>query len=109
MLPWSEVLLSGLVLGGISTWVWLKRRVQAYLVWGWLWYIAMLIPVSGLLKSGISAHADRYTYLPQIGLYLAITWWIADRTASSKHWSIATKGASIGVILLLGVGAWMQT
>jgi hypothetical protein len=64
--------LSVVLLGGISTAVFVLRR-HRYLVTGWLWYLVMLGPVIGILQVGSQAHADRYTYLPQIGLYLLLT------------------------------------
>jgi len=54
------------------------RKKQQYIFTGWFWYVGMLVPVIGLLEAGEQARADRYTYLPQIGLYVLITWGIAD-------------------------------
>jgi tetratricopeptide (TPR) repeat protein len=61
-----------LVLAAISALVWKWHRPHPYLLAGWLWYLGMLIPVIGLVQVGQQAHADRYTYLPQIGVYLAL-------------------------------------
>jgi len=65
----AKVLLSLIVLAGIFVVVFLLRR-HRYLVTGWLWYLIMLGPIIGILQVGNQARADRYTYLPQIGLYL---------------------------------------
>ena len=54
------------------------RRRCPYLLTGWFWYLVMLVPVLGMVQVGMQAHADRYTYLPEIGLYIALTWTIAD-------------------------------
>lgn len=54
----------------------LRRR--PYLLVGWLWFLGMLVPVIGLVQVGIQPHADRYLYLPQIGLSLALVFWVAD-------------------------------
>jgi tetratricopeptide (TPR) repeat protein len=54
------------------------RKKWPSLLMGWLWYVGMLVPVIGILQVGSQAHADRYTYLPQIGLYIGLTWAIAD-------------------------------
>jgi Flp pilus assembly protein TadD len=56
----------------------LLRKTYPYLFVGWFWYVGMLIPVIGILQISLYAHADRYTYLPQIGLYLLLTWTAAD-------------------------------
>ena len=47
---------------------------RPYLLVGWLWYLGMLVPVIGLVQVGAQAQADRYTYLPQIGLYILLAW-----------------------------------
>jgi tetratricopeptide (TPR) repeat protein len=54
------------------------RKRSSYLIVGWGWYLIMLLPVIGLVQVGGQAHADRYTYLPQIGLYIAATWGVVD-------------------------------
>ena len=59
----------------------LWRRRCPYLAVGWFWYLGMLVPVIGLVQVGGQAMADRYTYLPQIGLYLMIAWGLRDLTA----------------------------
>src|SRR5207249_145409 len=56
----------------------LWRNERPYIFTGWFWYVGMLVPVIGLVEAGEQARADRYTYLPQIGLYLLITWSIPD-------------------------------
>jgi tetratricopeptide (TPR) repeat protein len=55
-----------------------SRKGWPYIFTGWFWYLGMLVPVSGLVEAGDQARADRYTYLPQIGLYVLITWGITD-------------------------------
>ena len=54
------------------------RRQGPYLLVGWLWYLGMLVPAIGLKQVGAQAMADRYTYLPQIGIGIALVWWAAD-------------------------------
>jgi len=66
---------------GISAAAIIWRRAVPSLFVGWFWYLIMLLPVSGILQVGLQGHADRYTYLPQIGLYLALVWGMDDLTA----------------------------
>jgi protein O-mannosyl-transferase len=54
------------------------RKERPYIFTGWFWYVGMLVPVIGLAQAGEQARADRYTYLPQIGLYVLIAWGVAD-------------------------------
>ncbi len=70
-LPAWEVALAGMLLAGLSAGAWGRRRKQPWLLVGWLWYLVMLLPVVGVIQVGGQAHADRYTYLPQIGIYVA--------------------------------------
>ena len=59
----------------------LLRRKLPFLLVGWLWYVVMLLPVIGIIQVGLQARADRYTYLPQIGVLLAVVWAIRDLTS----------------------------
>ena len=70
----------------------LLRRSMPYLLVGWLWFLGMLVPVIGLLQVGGQSMADRYTYLPQIGLTIAAVWstsdaarWLANRAGQISN------------------------
>lgn len=54
------------------------RKTRPYLIVGWLWYLGMMLPIIGIAQISYYARADRYTYLPQIGLYIMLTWGLAD-------------------------------
>ena len=82
-LPIWKIVGALLLLVGISAGVLACRRKCPYLLVGWFWYLGMLVPVIGLVQVGAQAMADRYTYLPQIGLYIALAWGAA-RVA--RHW-----------------------
>jgi tetratricopeptide (TPR) repeat protein len=97
-----------LVLLGISAIVFLLRR-HRYLVTGWLWYLIMLGPVIGLFQVGNQARADRYTYLPQIGLYLILAWASADLCARLRQRKLLLTSAACIVLLGLIVSARAQT
>ena len=72
------VALALLLVAGVS-WAAIKWRHRwPYLCTGWFWYVIMVLPVSGFWQIGQQAHADRYTYLPQIGLFLLFVWGIID-------------------------------
>jgi tetratricopeptide (TPR) repeat protein len=81
----GRVALSLVVLAGISAAALVLRRHRPYLLAGWLWYLVMLGPVIGILRVGAHAQADRYTYLPQIGLYFALTWLAEGPFANWRH------------------------
>jgi tetratricopeptide (TPR) repeat protein len=86
------------------------RQRCPYLLVGWLWYVGTLVPVSGsVFQVGSQAMADRFTYLPQIGLYLALAWGLADLCRSWRHrrwWS--GLGSALVLAVLMGC-AWRQT
>ena len=77
-LPIWEIGLSIVLLGLVSAGAIALRRKRPYLITGWFWYLIMLVPVIGLIQVGSQGHADRYTYLPQIGLYVLLVWGITD-------------------------------
>ena len=108
-LPLWQIILALLILAGITTGSIAVRKQRSYLLVGWLWYLGMLVPVIGLVQVGWQGHADRYTYLPQIGLYIMISWLVVDVTHSwhCKR-GILTACAAI-VITALGWRAWVQT
>ena len=85
------------------------RKKRPYLITGWLWYLGTLVPVIGLVQVGWQGRADRYTYLPQIGLYIAVTWALTDLTTSWRHRRTILSAAALLTIGLLSWGAWVQT
>jgi tetratricopeptide (TPR) repeat protein len=74
---WRVAAALGLLLA-ISGAAFAFRKTRPYLLVGWLWYLGMMIPVVGIVQISYYSHADRYTYLPQIGVYLMLTWAVAD-------------------------------
>jgi len=80
--PVWEIGLAIVLLGLVSAGAIALRHKWPYLVTGWFWYLVMLLPVIGIIQVGSQAHADRYTYLPQIGIYLLLAWAITDALAS---------------------------
>ena len=84
------------------------RKSRPYLVTGWCWYLGMLVPVIGLVQVGGQAHADRYTYLPQIGIYLMISWGVADLTAGWRLRRLLPSATAAVVLAMLMMLAWKQ-
>ena len=98
------------LLVGMSLVVVSLRRTKPYLVTGWFWYLGMLVPVIGLVQVGEQAHADRYTYLPQIGLYIMIAWTVGDLLLESTRFRRALVGAIAAMaVVSLGARAFGQT
>jgi protein O-mannosyl-transferase len=103
--PALWVALAGALLAGLSAVALWQRRTRPWLLMGWLWYLVMLLPVVGILQVGGQSHADRYTYLPQIGIYVAVTWLVAQWRVSR----VALGGLMTAVLAVLMVCAWKQT
>ena len=107
--PIGTVIAAVVMLGAISTTAFALRRKCPYLIVGWLWYLGTLVPVIGLMQVGSQAMADRYTYLTQIGLSIAIAWGsvsLAGRSASRQRALAAV--ACMLVVAMVGY-AWRQT
>jgi Flp pilus assembly protein TadD len=86
------------------------RRKRPYLFTGWFWYVGMLVPVVGFVQVGEQGHADRYTYLPHIGLFLLAVWLVADVTAVSQRRSrVVVPAAAVIIVVALGWAAFIQT
>ena len=83
------------------------RRSRPYIFTGWFWYLGMLVPVIGIFQIGWQSHADRYTYLPQIGLYVLVTWAVADiwKTLNAQRSTFNVQFRSGNSAL--GVGHWV--
>jgi hypothetical protein len=105
---WQVAGALGLLLA-ISGAVWAFRKTHPYLVVGWLWYLGMMIPVIGIVQISYYAHADRYTYLPQIGLYLLVTWAVADLCAGWRHRRVVLGGCATVILVALIFCARVQT
>ena len=105
---WIVVAACG-ILVGITAAVFVVRRSHPYLLVGWLWYLGMLVPVIGIVQVGSQAMADRYTYLPQIGLCIALVWYGAEFVGgkSSRRWLCYLVAGSV-LAALMGT-AWRQT
>ena len=97
-LPLWQVAASAALLVAVTLGVFALRKRSPYLVVGWLWYLVMLVPVLGLIQVGGQAHADRYTYLPQIGLSLAATWGVVDLARFWRYHG-AILGAAAAIII----------
>jgi tetratricopeptide (TPR) repeat protein len=85
------------------------RRKRPWFLVGWLWYLGMLVPAIGLIQSGLRAQADRYTYLPQIGLYVLLTWAAVELCAGWRHRRVVLGGCATVILVALIFCARVQT
>ena len=108
-LPMWQIFGSLVLLAGVSAAALVWRRKCPYLLVGWLWYLGTLVPVIGLVQVGSQARADRYTYLTQIGLLIAVVWGLAHALRPWSHRRWAYAAVSIVVLTSLTVCAYRQT
>jgi tetratricopeptide (TPR) repeat protein len=105
---WEEMA-GGMVLVGVTAVGWRQRGKRPWLWVGWLWYLVMLLPVVGIIQVGDQARADRYTYLPQMGIYVAIAWLAAEWGTKRKERRVILAVVTSAALAALMVCAWKQT
>jgi Tfp pilus assembly protein PilF len=99
--PLGKVVLAGGVILGLSVLLWVRRGRYPYLLMGWLWYCGTLVPVSQVIQAGgAPAMADRWTYLPCLGVLILTVWGAYELT---RHWRYQVLGLSVagGAALVL--------
>jgi protein O-mannosyl-transferase len=107
LLPTWQIAASAAVLLGLTAlfWHWRNHR---YLIVGWLWFLGTLVPVIGVVQVGAAAMADRYAYLPFIGLFICVVWGVAE-IAQKRRISAAWVGVpAVLVLLTLGTLSYRQ-
>jgi protein O-mannosyl-transferase len=113
--PIEVVAVAALVLLAITVLSIRSARKSPELPVGWFWFLGTLVPVIGLVQVGRQAMADRYSYIPLIGIFIAIVWLISDlvpRWQSAKIWVPVTGVATVGICAVLSwiqVGYWRDT
>jgi Flp pilus assembly protein TadD len=104
-LPMWKVAGAGLLLASLTLLVlWAAWRHYRYALTGWLWYLVSLLPVIGLVQAGPQAMADRFTYIPLIGLFLVVSWSVPDLIAewSPKRFVVPLLAGLVLAVLMVG-------
>jgi tetratricopeptide (TPR) repeat protein len=99
--PMVQLCVCGLLLAGV-TWLVLKFRQRRYLATGWFWYLGTLVPVIGIVQAGPQSSADRFTYIPLIGLFVMIVWGAAELAA---NWRLPAWVAALSAVFVLAACA----
>ncbi len=100
--------ISGVILLGISFLAYRQTRNKPFLLTGWLWYLGTLVPVIGLVQVGRQAMADRYTYIPLIGLFIMISWGIPALAGSLRYRRTIVTAMALLVLMGSSVCTWVQ-
>ena len=107
--PTWQVLGSALLLAVVTAAVLRKASRAPYLTTGWLWYVGTLVPVIGLVHVGRQPLADRYTYIPSIGLFIIVAWGVSELSRSWRHRRQALVAAATLVLATLCIATMQQT
>src|SRR5664280_3834459 len=103
-----QVLGSALLLIAITLVVIWRARRFPYLATGWLWYLGTLVPVIGIVQAGSQAMADRYTYIPLIGLFIMVAWGVPELLKKWNYRKEILLASSVLSILCLSIITWTQ-
>src|SRR5271165_2483087 len=109
---WSTVAAGTLFLIAVTLVAWWQRRDRPYVITGWLWYLGTLVPVIGIVQVGTQGMADRYAYVPLLGIFVIIAWGgneITERFGLTLAWRKGLAAAVLAVLAILSfreVGYW---
>lgn len=104
----GAVAAAGLLLLGATGTALLQARRRPWMAVGWFWFLGMLVPASGLIQAGIQSRADRYTYLPLIGLFLIAAWGGEELARRARIPRSASLPAATAILFGLACAAWTQ-
>jgi len=106
--PFWQVAGALLMLVGVTVLAVRSRRRCPYLAVGWAWYLGTLVPVIGIVQVGHHALADRYTYVPLVGLFIMIAWGVPPLVPRWRYRKVALGAISVTLISVLSVCTWFQ-
>src|ERR1039458_512217 len=106
--PVWQVAVAAAVLLGLSWAAVRLARRHPYVAVGWFWYVGTLVPVIGLIQVGEQALADRYTYIPMIGLFIVLAWGVWEIAARWPERDFRLGSVAVLVVVVLAVGARIQ-
>jgi len=108
-LPAETVGLAALLMLAVTAGAVWAARQRPYVLVGWLWYVGMLVPVIGLVQVGVQSMADRYTYVPFVGLSIGVVWGAADLVRNRLALQKGAAGIAMLAVILLAAMAYRQT
>ena len=102
-IPAWQIIGAALLLIAITAFCFFQRRNRPYLIVGWLWFLGTLVPVIGLVQVGAQTMADRYFYIPSIGLFIALVFGLADVAERRRFAPWVSAAIANAVLLVLAV------
>src|SRR5262249_42403494 len=107
-IPVWQTPVSLFLLLAVSLFVYRTCRRRPYMFVGWFWYLGTLVPVIGLVQVGIQSRADRYTYIPYIGLFIILVWGVSDLVSARRMRANAAVAAGTLVVVVFAIEARHQ-
>jgi len=104
----GEAILAFLLVLVITLLFFLWRKTYPFLIMGWFWFLGMLVPMIGLVQVGLQSRADRYTYLPQIGLCIVATWGAAELFGRWRHGRALAAITALLMVTTLGARTYNE-
>lgn len=108
MWPIEQVVLAGSVIVLLSILIWKKKECCPYLPVGWLWYLGTLVPVIGIVQVGSQSMADRYSYIPLIGLFIMVVWGVPDLIKNRPYKQIVLGFITGLMIIVFSFLSWQR-
>ncbi|UCF00396.1 MAG: tetratricopeptide repeat protein [Planctomycetota bacterium] len=102
LLLWQEAAAAAVLVVLTVLVIWVRRRYR-YLLVGWLWYLGTLIPVIGIIQVGTQKYADRYAYVPLVGIFIIIAWGVPDILKRVRYKKTALAISSAALLSALAV------
>jgi tetratricopeptide (TPR) repeat protein len=106
--PVALALMSAALLAVVTCVAWRLRKARPWLLVGWAWYLGTLVPVIGLVKVGNQSMADRYSYLPAIGIFVIAVWTVADLVNGRSKYRIPAALSAAGMLTAFSLVAQKQ-
>ncbi len=108
VLPGWRIIVAGILLAGITCLAIRLVKSKPWLIVGWLWFLGTLVPVIGLVQIGAQAMADRYTYVPLIGLFIILAWGVPDLLKRFRYQKFGLAVITALVTVTLTIVSWGQ-
>jgi len=107
-IPLWKISLSVILLSTVSGIAIYTIKKRPYLAVGWFWYLGTMVPVIGIVQVGVQSMADRYTYIPLIGLFIMLVWFLSDALEKIPYKKYISATVSVIIVLLLMTLSWSQ-
>jgi hypothetical protein len=104
----TSVVVAAALLAGMTVAVVFAARKLPFLLTGWLWYLGTLVPVIGFVQAGDQGRADRFTYVPLIGLFIVVTWLASSIFESSREGRLILAGIGTAIVIALSLASSRQ-